>query len=118
MAIQEKNYDVIQGDSFVLDFELTDDSDPAQPINLQGYQIIMEVKDKPGGKILCASCTIGDGVTVTSSVNGKFTVNISPAKTKKFVFPKSAFQLQTISSGGIATTIHRGWFNVDAGVIN
>lgn len=118
MAVKEYNYDVIQGDSFILQFELTDDQDTPQPINLQGYQIIMEVKDKPGGKILCAECTIGDGVTVTDSANGKFTLNVSPAKTRKFVFPRSAFQVQTISSGGEARTIHRGWFNVDAGVIN
>ena len=118
VALNEYNYDVIQGDSFVLYFEVTDDQTPPQPIDITGSQIKMEVKDKPGGKIVCASCTLGDGITITSAVNGKFTLNITPAKTRKFVFPKSAFQLQLIDSGGIARTIHKGWFNVDAGVIN
>ena len=118
MSVQEKNYDVIQGDSFVLEFNITDDQTVPQPINLTGSQIIFEVKDKPGGKILCATCSIGSGISITDAVNGKFTLNVSPEKTRKFVFPKSAFQLQLIDQNGVARTLHRGWFNVDAGVIN
>jgi hypothetical protein len=118
VALKEYNYDVIQGDSFVLYFELTDDQTIPQPIDLTGSQLHLEVKDKPGGKVLCATCSVGDGITITDLIHGKFTVNISPTKTRKFVFPKSAFQLQLIDAAGTATTLHKGWFNVDAGVIN
>ena len=115
MALKDVNYDVIQGDSFQLDVTYTDEL--GAPINLGGYQINMEVRDKPGGKILCATCSIGDGITVTDAANGVFSLVVSPAKTRKFVYPKSAFQIQVISSSGIVSTIHKGWFNVDAGVI-
>jgi len=115
MALKDVNYDVIQGDSFQLDFTYTDELGAA--INLTGYQIHMEVRDKPGGKILCATCSIGDGVTITNATHGTFSLVVSPAKTRKFVYPKSAFQVQVTSSSGIVSTIHKGWFNVDAGVI-
>jgi len=115
MVLNDVNYDAIQGDSFQLDFTYTDSLGAA--INLTGYTILVEVRDKPGGKVLCATCSIGDGVTVTSAASGLFSLVITPTKTKNFVYPKSAYQVQAMSSSGIVTTLLKGWINVDAGVI-
>ena len=113
--MSDKNYQVIQGDSFILTFTYTDSTGAG--INLTGGTITAEFRDKPGGQILSAVCTIGDGITVTSAIEGKLTLNVTPAKTRKFNFPKTAFQIQFISSGGNASTLVKGWIDVDAGVI-
>jgi hypothetical protein len=109
------NYKVIQGDSFLLQVTYLDPDDVA--IDLTDYEITMEIKDKPGGKILCASCTIGDGITLTDPVNGIFDINISPEKTRKFTYPRASYQIQGTYLGD-NTTFLQGWFVVNAGTID
>ena len=119
--MKEVNYNIIQGDNFQLSLLYTDSSGSA--INLTGASAYMEVRDKPGGSIL--SCTASglagsstnDGIIVTAS-SGKIDINLTSTKTKLFNYPRSAYQLQLTSSGGIKTTLLNGWFTVDAGVIN
>ena len=103
MLPKEINYNAIQGDSFVLDIQYTDSLDV--PINLTGFTAKIEVRDKPGGKIICATGTIGDGITLTAPLEGKLRVNLVPAKTKKFMTPRSAYQIQITSTSGIVSTI-------------
>ena len=120
------NYKITQGDTFTWVITSTqpdpaspDPSDPTYiPLPLTGYTFLLEVKDKPGGKILCATCSIGDGIAVTDSINGIITVTIPSAKTQLFNYPRSAYQLQRIDSYGVKKTMVQGWFNVNPGVIN
>ena len=109
------NYKVTQGDTFRLELTYLDPLDA--PISLSGYTFLAEVKDKPGGKILCASSTLGDGITVISAANGILEVEFSPAKTAKFTYPKAAYQIQAIQ-GTDKETLLQGWFQVNAGVID
>jgi hypothetical protein len=114
MTIKEINYDVIQGDTWSIDITVQDET--GAYINFNGYTFDLEVRDKEGGKILCAVAGLGDGITVPSL--GKIHVELSSAKTAKFNFPKSKYQLQSIDSSNRRKTILTGWFNVKAGVIN
>ena len=112
------NFEVIQGDTFSLSLQYvyTDQNGVDKPIDITDYTFTFEVRDKPAGNILCATCTIGDGITVTDLVNGKIYLEVTPAKTKKFNYPKSAFQLQA-HNGTQNDTWIMGWFKVDPGVI-
>jgi len=110
----DKNWKITQGDSFTLQIAYTDSSGSA--INLSGYSAMFMVRDKPGGNIFCASAGVGDGITITSA-SGLIDLNVTPAKTRRFNFPKSAYQLQITSSGSINTTLLQGYFDVNAGVI-
>lgn len=109
------NFDVIQGDSFTLDFTYTDQNGAA--INLTGYSIIFSVRNEPGGKTLCATCTIGDGVTVTNAAGGKFTVVVSGTKTKNFTVPKAHYQCQVYTTDNNKNTVLQGWFSVEKSTI-
>lgn len=110
----DRNWKIIQGDSFVLNLTYTNAN--GSPVDLTGSSAIFMVRDKPGGQIFCASAGLGDGITITSA-SGIINLNISPAKTRKFNYPKSAYQFQLISSAGVNTTILQGYFDVNAGVI-
>lgn len=118
--MKDTNYNIIQGDSWSVQLTYTDST--ASAINLTGYSALMEIRDEPGGKILCASASIsssastGDGMTIDRT-NGILTVNLVSDKTKKFNYPKSAYQIQ-ITNGVNTYTLLKGWFVVDAGVIN
>jgi hypothetical protein len=118
--MKEINYNVVQGDSFVLSLTYTDSS--GSVINLTGASAYMEIRDQPGSKLTpitasgYASASVNDGISFTASA-GKIDINITPAKTKLFNYPRSAYQLQLTTSGGIKTTLISGWFIVNAGVI-
>lgn len=110
----DKNWKITQGDSFILQLTYQDPSGSA--INLNGYSALFMVRDMPGGQIFCASAGVGDGITITSA-SGIINLNVSPQKTRKFNYPKSAYQLQITSPSGNNTTLLKGYFDVDAGVI-
>lgn len=112
----DKNFDAIQGDAFILDVNYTDDQN--NPIDLTGKTVRIEVRDKPGGKIVAAVGTIGDGIEVATPTNGHIRIALPPVKTRKFVVPRSAYQVQVTGTDGLSTTILKGWLIVDAGVID
>ena len=111
--MESVNFKVIQGDSFVLSAFYKDSS--SNPINLSGYTAEFQVKDQPGGKVVCATATTSSGIVIDAAL-GKITVTLTPAQTKKFTIPRAAYQLQ-IDSGAIKTTIATGWFEVEKGLI-
>jgi hypothetical protein len=113
MAIQETNWDVIQNDTWKVDISVKDSE--GSYIDFSDFTFEMEVRDKDGGRTLCATASLGDGITVTGL--GMLKVELSPEKTKVFNFPKSKYQIQSIDSNGRRNTILTGWFNVKAGVI-
>lgn len=111
----ERNWKITQGDSFTLQIAYSDNN--GNPINLLGSSVLFMVRDKPGGQVFCASAGLGDGITFTSASGGIIDINIAPSKTRKFNLPKSAYQIQLTSAGGINTTLLQGYFDVNAGVI-
>jgi len=110
----EYNFNIVQGDTF--NIRLTYQNSDGTPINLTGYSAFMEVRDKPGGKILCATASVSDGITITSA-SGIVDVSLTSAKTNVFTTPRAAYQVQ-IDNGQSKYTLLYGWFNVNAGVIN
>lgn len=113
---QDVNYKVTQGDSWQLELRYRDEYD--DPIDLTGYNIVMEIKDKPGGSIVSAVCTLGDGITVLSPSNGVIDINIKPVKTRMFNLPRASYQIQGTDQYGDKVTFLQGWFQVNAGTIN
>lgn len=120
--MKDVNYNIIQGDTFSLSLNYTDSSGSA--INLIGASALMQVRDQPGGRLICASAagyaaspSLNDGIIITASA-GKVDITITPDKTRKFNLPKSAYQVQITNASGANTTLVKGWFNVDAGVID
>lgn len=118
--MKETNFSLVQGDSWNVNITYTDVSGSA--INLTGYSGLMQVRNEPGGDILCASASInssasvGDGITMYRQ-NGIININMSGTKTKLFNYPRSAYQFQ-ITNGTNTYTLLKGWFVVDAGVID
>lgn len=111
--MESVNFKIIQGDSFVLSAFYKDSDN--NPINLSGYTAEFQVKDQPGGKVVCATATTSSGISIDAP-NGKITVTLTSTQTKKFTIPRAAYQLQ-IDSGTIKTTIATGWFEVEKGLI-
>jgi hypothetical protein len=113
-STKESNFSIVQGDSFSLQILYTDNSGSA--INLTGYSAYMEVKDKPGGRVLCTTASVGDGITITSASGGQIDILLSSSKTKNFTVPKAAYQFQ-LTSSSTTTTLLYGWFIVEKGLI-
>lgn len=111
---KESNFSIIQGDSFALQVIYKDSN--GSPVNLTGYTALLEVRDKPGGKILCASASIGDGITIATASTGTIDILLSKEKTSNFTIPKAAYQFQ-LNSSSTANTLLYGWFIVEKSVI-
>ena len=112
--MEEVNFQVVQGDTFTIRVTYTNPN--GTPINLTGFTAKMDVRDQPGGKILCASIASGSGITITGS-QGLLDIEFSPAQTRKFTMPSAAYQLKVTSSSGQQTTILRGYFSVSGAVV-
>lgn len=112
--MEEVNFKVVQGDTFsvVVTYQNPDGTD----INLTEYTARMDVRNEPSGKILCASATSSNGISIDSE-NGQLTITFTPAQTRKFTTPNAAYQLKIISPGGVHTTILSGYFSVTPAVI-
>ena len=113
MAIQETNFDIIQGDTWATYVTVKDAS--GNLINFGGYTFSMEVRDKEGGKTLCATATLGHGITVTGT--GQIYIELTPTQTSNFNLPKSKYQIVSIDGSGRRNTLAQGWFQVRASVI-
>ena len=113
---QDVNWKITQGDTFSLELQYKDADE--NPISLTGFDIIMEIKDKPGGRVLSARCSLGDGISVPNEADGIIEISVSPQKTRKFNYPRASYQIQGTDQYGENTTFLQGWFLVNAGTIN
>lgn len=111
---KESNFSIMQGDSFSLQIQYQDSSGSA--VNLNGYTANMEVRDKPGGRILCATASVGDGITITSASGGIIDILLPSEKTSNFTIPKAAYQFK-LESASTSVTLLYGWFIVEKSVI-
>jgi hypothetical protein len=109
--LETVNFSIIQGDAFNLVVTYTDENN--QPINLTGFDVTFQVRDMPGGNVICTTATRGNGITIDNGA-GKMTIHIIGDETDKFTVPKAAYQLKIDTT---ETTILSGWFAVDKAVI-
>ena len=109
-----KNWKVDQATNFT--FSIVYKDPDGDPIDLTQYRVFMDVKSAPGSKKVLASATQGDGITVTPLL-GKIDVSLSPDKTAKLAYPKSAYDLvlEHIPTGQL-TRLLEGWLEVSRAV--
>jgi hypothetical protein len=112
--MEEVNFKVVQGDTFTLEVTYKDPNGSA--IDLTGYTAKMDVRDKPGGKILCASANELNNGIVIDDLNGKIIIKFSSSQTKKFTVPNAAYQLQ-IDNNQEKITLMQGYLQVATAVI-
>lgn len=108
------NFEIIQGDTFSLDVVYNDSQ--GVPVNLIGHSVVFQVRDAPGGKIICATAVNDNGITISPYI-GKISISLGSQQTKKFTIPKAAYQLQVTSPSGIKETLISGWISVSKAVI-
>ena len=114
--MEEVNFKVIQGDTFTISVIYKNPN--GTPINLGDYTAKMDVRDKPNGKVLCASATEANGGITINDNAGQVTIKFTPSQTKKFTLPTAAHQLKIINSlTGEEVTLVNGYLNVSAAVI-
>jgi hypothetical protein len=107
------NFKVIQGDTWSFDLFYTDENNT--PINISNYTLIGEVRDKPGGSVVCAAISTGNGIELINDGNyNGCRITFSGDKTRKFNYPRSAYQIKIVNT---EDTLLDGWIEVDAGVI-
>ena len=113
--MEEVNFKVVQGDTFSIVVNYKNPSGSA--IDLTDFTARMDVRDKPGGKILCASVTENNGINI-SDAQGQINIEFSPSQTKKFTIPNCAYQLKIINNNNNQhTTILQGYLQVSSAVI-
>jgi len=112
--MEDVNFKVVQGDTFT--FKVTYQNPNGSAINLTNYTAKMDVRNEPGGKILCASVTTSSGISINGSA-GQITVTFTPAQTRKFTVPSAAYQLQIISPSGQHTTVAKGYISTSLAVV-
>lgn len=114
--MEEVNFNVVQGDTFNIRVSYKNPDDSV--IDLSDYIAKMEVRDKPGGRILCASATTENGGIAIDGPNGTLDIEFIPDQTKKFTNPTAAYQIKIINSdNGQQTTLTKGYFKVSQAVI-
>jgi hypothetical protein len=106
------NFNIIQGDTWTLTITYTDSENT--PIDISNYQITAEVRDKPGGKIVCGTITTEAGQIVSDlndSTGATIIATFPGSMTEKFVLPKSYYQIKIIDT---ADTLLNGWVELEA----
>ena len=112
---QDVNWKITQGESFDLQLQYVDPDE--SPIDISGINVVVEVKDRPGGRLVSAKLIIGDGREITDAVNGIFDIRFSPRQTRNFNYPRAAYEILGSDQYGESILFLQGWFEVNAGVI-
>jgi hypothetical protein len=111
-----KNFKVDASTNFT--FTLIYKDPQGDPIDLTQYRAKMDVAEKPGSKKVLASCdcTESGGIVITP-LEGRISVNFDKDKTKKFHYPKSAYDLVIINiANGEVTRLIEGWLEISRAV--
>lgn len=108
------NFSIKQGDTFEVTAFYKDSL--GDPVPLTGYTASSQVRDDFGGKVLCASASLGDGIVIDEEL-GSVTLTYTPAKTKKFTVPRAAVQLKIVSPLGKTTTLIYSYISVSKAAI-
>jgi len=117
------NFRVTQGETFNLEltyahtYQDTYQTEIIDPIDITGYNITMKFYDKPGSRNLVTSCTIGNGITIVDPVTGTLDIQITPAKTSVFIYPRTYYKIEAIDEYNQVYVFLQGWFDVEAGIL-
>ena len=112
MAAQ-KNFQVDENSTFSFEVQYLDEDN--EPIPLHSFTAKMQVRDTQGGKNLAFTLSDIDGLYITP-VTGKITVSVSPDRTKKLFYPKSAYDLVIIDSSNNITRLLEGYLTLNRAV--
>jgi hypothetical protein len=114
--MEEVNFEVVQGDNF--DINLVYKSSDGSVVDLTDYTVRMDVRDRPGGKVLCASATESNNGISIDGPEGKIYIEFSSSQTKKFTIPTASYQILLINNDdNKRETILNGYFKVKAAVV-
>lgn len=114
--MEETNFQIVQGDTFTIKVVYKNPNGTA--IDLTDYTVKMDVRDKPGGKILCASATEQNNSVSIDGPAGEINIELTPSQTKKFTIPTAAYQILLINNDdGAKTTLTQGYFKVSQAVV-
>lgn len=114
--MEEVNFKVVQGDTFTIRIAYKNPDGTA--IDLTDFTAQMDVRDKPGGKILCASATEENGGIVMGGTTGIIEVEFSHDQTKRFTTPKASYQMKIINTNNDdQVTLTTGYIKVYQAVI-
>jgi hypothetical protein len=108
------NFKIIQGDTWSLEVTYTDAEDT--PINISNFQVVAEVRDKPGGPLICGISSTQNGgiVNVDNGHYDTIKVTFTGEQTAKFILPKSYYQIKVVDT---ADTLLNGWVELEPGNI-
>lgn len=113
--MEEVNFQVVQGDTFAI--RVTYEDSAGSAIDITDFDARMDVRNEPGGRILCASISNNDQITIDGP-NGILDIEFTPSQTKKFTTPSAAYQLKIISDvNDQETTLLKGYLAVSAAVV-
>jgi hypothetical protein len=112
MAAQ-KNFQVDENTTFTFEVQYLDEEN--DPIQLNHHTAKMQVRDTQGGKKLAFTLTEQDGIVITPSL-GKISVSLSPERTKKLFYPKSAYDLVIIDPSINITRLLEGYLTLNRAV--
>jgi hypothetical protein len=107
------NWKITQGETFSLQLEYQDPQ--KQPINISDYTVTFIAKNKPQGKIVSATCSIGDGINMDQSNQGIVNVSVSGQKTALFNYPRTYYKIEATTPSSEDFVLLQGWFEVTAG---
>ena len=116
------NFQIIQGETF--DLELTYaytyqdryQRETIDPIDITGYEIVAKFFDVPGSSNVIASCSIGDGITISNPATGTLDLQVVPSKTLIFNYPKTYYKITATDQYGQVVVFLQGWFDVTVGM--
>jgi hypothetical protein len=112
MAAQ-KNFEVDQNATFSFEVLYLDEDE--NPIQLNNHTAKMQVRDVQGGKKLAFTLTESDGIVI-SPTEGKLSISISPDRTNKMFYPKSAYDLVLIDPSVNKTRLLEGYMTLNRAV--
>lgn len=86
-----------------------------QPRNLTGASITLEIlpSSQPANKIAVGTDVEKGGIVITNPTQGAFEINIPPAVTNTFIFPKAKYNLNITFPNGDVTRLLEGEIKVN-----
>lgn len=103
MAAGKLDLTIEQGATFQHTLTL---SNGGTAINLTGYDVRMQIRERVSASTTIADLTIGAGISVVAA-SGQITLTISAADTAEMIFDTAYYDLE-IESAGVVTRIVEG----------
>lgn len=93
------NITIYQGSTFTKSFQWST-GDPAVPVDLTGFKIRMQLREKLSSTTTIINCTTENGrVVITDAAEGRFEVEISAADTQVMAFKSAVYDIEIVYPG-------------------